>query len=256
MTSQRTASTLFVIGIGLMATIVVLGKYHLAPILDSLGVRAYQAKFGDPGMLKFLLFAVGFPLGAGLTMLGGYSLSGAQRSRTALLVVLTLVAAIAAVLVQGIFGTKHSPAYFGVGGITIGALVTVTFWYWGHYRRALPETLRASADLQACGYLWFAVAAWNTCGFGGMPSYAIYPQKLLAHDSLWFSRHLACGAPPGRAPVSAQRSNSSISPFANDSLRRSGSARPRACAANTRSVSSCAMTRTWRSDCARSQSRK
>ncbi|KPL28009.1 MAG: hypothetical protein AMJ72_05525 [Acidithiobacillales bacterium SM1_46] len=187
MTSQRTASTLFVIGIGLMATIVVLGKYHLAPILDSLGVRAYQAKFGDPGMLKFLLFAVGFPLGAGLTMLGGYSLSGAQRSRTALLVVLTLVAAIAAVLVQGIFGTKHSPAYFGVGGITIGALVTATFWYWGHYRRALPETLRASADLQACGYLWFAVAAWNTCGFGGMPSYAIYPQKLLAHESLWFA---------------------------------------------------------------------
>lgn len=187
MASHRTASTLFVSGIVLMATIVVLGKYYLAPILDPLGVRAYEARFGDPGMLKFLLFAVGFPLGAGLTMLGGYFLSGAQRSRTAWLVVLTFVAAIAAVLVQGIFGTEHSPAYFGIGGISIGALVAVTFWYWGRYRQALPETLRASADLQACGYLWFAVAAWNTCGFGGMPSYAIYPQKLLAHDSLWFA---------------------------------------------------------------------
>jgi len=187
MASRRFAITLFISGIAVMIAVTALGKYQLAPILDPLGVRAYQARYGDPGMLAFLFFAVGFPLGAGLTMLGGYTLSGARRSRTGALLTVTLVAAIAAILVQGIFGTRHSPAYFGIGGITIGVLVAATFWYWGSYRLGLPETLRASADLQACGYLWFAVAAWNTCGFGGMPSYAIYPQKLLAHDSLWFA---------------------------------------------------------------------
>ncbi len=49
------------------------------------------------------------------------------------------------------------------------------------------EAARTAADLQAGGYLWFAVAAWNLCGVGGMPSFALYPQKMLSFDSQFFA---------------------------------------------------------------------
>jgi hypothetical protein len=38
----------------------------------------------------------------------------------------------------------------------------------------------AALDLQAIGYFCFALAAWNSCGFGSVPSFALFPEKMIA----------------------------------------------------------------------------
>ena len=43
------------------------------------------------------------------------------------------------------------------------------------------------ADLQGAGYLCFAISAWNLCGIGGMPSFALEPTRMLALGSRSFA---------------------------------------------------------------------
>lgn len=187
MTRPRMGMTVFAIGAGLMGFVTVLGKAWLQPAMQELGIRGYEATYGDPGMLVFLLFALGFPLGIGLCLTGGLLWSDATRTRVGGFLALAVAAALLAILVPLIFGTANSPVFFGAGGILIMVLVMLSVWYWGRYRAGLPEAARTAVDLQAGGYLWFAVAAWNLCGVGGMPSFALYPQTMLNFDSQFFA---------------------------------------------------------------------
>jgi hypothetical protein len=184
---QRRGMFWFGAGVALMVFVTAFGKFSLQSTLSELGIQGYRATYGDPGMLRFLLFALGFPLGAGFCLVGAMRWSEQSCRRTLGFVALTVVAAFTSVLVPVIFGTNASPAYFGTGGVLILALVAAVFWYWGRYRGRLPEAMRAAADLQACGYLWFAVAAWNLCGVGSMPSYALDPVKMIQLGSQSFA---------------------------------------------------------------------
>jgi hypothetical protein len=184
---SRSGVLLFFVGVTMMLAIAALGRFGLQPSMQDYGLRGYQAIYGDAGMLPFLVFALGFPVGAGLCAIGAVWMSAASRGTLRWFVTLTLVAAVTSVLVPAMFGAVVSPSYFGAGGVLILLLVAATFWYWGRYRAGLPETARGAADLQACGYLWFAVAAWNLCGVGGMPGYALYPERVIRFGSQGFA---------------------------------------------------------------------
>jgi hypothetical protein len=60
-------------------------------------------------------------------------------------------------------------------------------WHWGRFRLRLNDAKREAADWQGLGYLSFALAAWNLCGFGGMPGFAVYPQKMIELNAIPFA---------------------------------------------------------------------
>ena len=178
MTRQRMGVIVFVTGAVLIAAAVILGKF-IQPDIVKLGLRRYEAMRGNWGALKFLLFAVGVPVGAGAAVAGAALFGNASDRRVALFALLAAAGAFAAMVVPALFGAARSPTFFGIGGVLIAALALATVWFWGHYRARQTEASRDAADMQAAGYLCFAVAAWNLCGVGGMPGFALYPQKML-----------------------------------------------------------------------------
>jgi hypothetical protein len=187
MNGRTSGAILFGAGAALMGLAVILGKYFLTE-LHQLGLIGFEAAYGSRGMLKFLLFALGFPLGAGLAVLGMLVRAGAPAARVALFAAAAVLGAFGSVLVPLAFGTRPSPAYFGTGGIVIMLLALATAWFWGKHRARLAEaSARTAADLQALGYLCFALAAWNLCGVGGMPGFALYPDKMIALDARDFA---------------------------------------------------------------------
>jgi hypothetical protein len=186
--SSRAGLAVFVAGLVLMISATLFGRFGLQPSMEMLGLHGYQAAHGDTGMLHFLLFAVGFPIGAGLCIVGaGWAPWDSEASTGGRFLLLTLAAASASILVPAVFGTGTSPAYFGTGGVLILGLAAASILYWGRYRTSLTGRARGAADLQACGYLWFAVAAWNLCGVGGMPGYSVYPERVFRFDTQDFA---------------------------------------------------------------------
>jgi hypothetical protein len=175
--TSRKGLWLFALGAILTMSVVIVGKFFL-PDWQNPGAGHFQGLQGRPAMLKFILFACGFPLGIGLSVWGA-SLFGASRGvRARLFAVAAVVGPLLMFLVPALAGTANSPLYFGTGGIILLVLILLAIWSWGHYRAGLAEAARTASDLQVLGYLCFALAAWNTCGVGGMPGFALYPAKM------------------------------------------------------------------------------
>jgi hypothetical protein len=186
MGTQRSGLVLFAAGIAVMVADIVYGK-QIQSEVAALGIAGIQAKYGDAGGLKLLLFAFAFPFGVGISLLGAALFGGTARTRVGRFGGLALLVVLAPVLTPGIFGTQHSPNYFGYGGMSILALVALAMWFWGNYRKRVSEAMRPAADWQGLGLLAFALAAWNLCGFGGMPGFAVYPEKMIALGAIPFA---------------------------------------------------------------------
>jgi hypothetical protein len=186
MNAVRIGIVLYLIGVVIMAGDVFYGR-TIQTEVTALGIAGIQAKYGNAGGLKLLAFAFGFPLGVGLSLLGAALLGGTAKTRPARLGGWALLVILVPILTPGILGTSHSPGYFGIGGITILGLVAASMWYWGRFRVRLDDARRPAADWQGLGYLAFALAAWNLCGFGGMPSFAVYPEKMIALNAIPFA---------------------------------------------------------------------
>jgi len=176
----------YLAGVAIMVGDVVYGRFIQAEV-SSLGIEGIRARDGDVGGLKLLWFAFSFPLGVGLSLLGAAALGGSAGSRLGRFGGFAMLVILVPLLTPGVFGTQHSPDYFGYGGLLILVLVAMATWYWGQYRQRLSEATRAAADWQGLGYLAFALAAWNLCGFGGMPSFAVYPEKMIALNAVPFA---------------------------------------------------------------------
>lgn len=183
---QRVGLLLFLAGVAVMIVDVFFGK-QIQEEVTALGIAAILAKDGEIAGLKLLLFAFAFPLGTGLSLLGAALFGGTAQTRAGRIGGLALLVILAPLLAPGVFGTQHSPAYFGYGGVTILVLVALAMWFWGKYRLRLSEVARPAADWQGLGLLAFALAAWNLCGFGGMPSFAVYPEKMITLKAVPFA---------------------------------------------------------------------
>jgi len=186
MTLLRYRLGMSIAGAIIMVASVLMG-HAIQEDIAALGVDAYAQQTGLGGWLKFMLFAFGFPLGLAVSAIGALLGTGeAPRGvfwRGLVLVLLVM----ASVLVPLMCGRQLSPAFFGVGGYSILGLVVIATWLWGSHRARIPCGNRLAADLQGAGYLCFAMAAWNLCGVGGMPSFALEPKRMLALESLGFA---------------------------------------------------------------------
>jgi len=178
---------LFIAGILLILVIFVIGR-GMQPEIERLGMDAYQRSHGLVGLLRFFLFAFGFPLALGLCALGALRRGPTRPLTTTLLVIVVVISSFAAILVPLLFGRQPAPAFFGIGGISITVLVLIGTWTWGGYRRRLSDAMRRAVDLQAIGYLMFALAAWDLCGSVGMPSFLIYPEQAVELGTQAFAR--------------------------------------------------------------------
>lgn len=183
---QRLGIGIYVLGLLLMVSDVIYGK-QIQSEVAMLGLVGMQAKYGNSGVVKLLLFAFSFPLGLGLSLIGAALLGGTANSRAGRLGAIALLLVLVPIFAPGVFSTQHSPSYFGYGGMAILVLVAASLWFWGQYRLRLAGSMRTSADLQGLGLLSFALAAWNLCGFAGMPGFAVYPEKMLALAAIPFA---------------------------------------------------------------------
>ena len=186
MNTQRLGSIVYLTGLAVMIGDVIYGK-QIQTEVAALGLAGMQATHGDAGVLKLLLFAFTLPLGMGISLLGAALFGGTAKSHVGRIGGIALLVVLVPFLTPGIIGTQHSPNYFGFGGMTILALVAVAMWFWGKYRMRLSAAMRPAADWQGLGLLAFALAAWNLCGFGGMPGFAVYPEKMIALNAIPFA---------------------------------------------------------------------
>ena len=186
MKPQRLGMLLYLFGVAVTLGDVLYG-YAIQSEVAALGIEGIRAQYGDLGGIKLLLFAFLFPLGVGLSLLGAALFGGTAATRAGRLGGLVLVVVLVPILAPGLFGVQHSPNYFGYGGITILVLVVTSMWFWGQYRLRVNETMRTATDWQGLGLLAFALAAWNLCGFGGMPSFAVYPHKMIEFNAIPFA---------------------------------------------------------------------
>ena len=182
---QRQGEVILAIGILAMVAIVIYGEFLQAE-LNLRGVAGMEAAYGPLGLARVLVFALGFPLGIALTFMGAALFTATDRRAPLYSLLVALVAA-SAPLLYGILGNHTSAWYFGGGGIVLMALIALSAWWWGNYRARVPESVRATVDLQGAGLACFAVAAWNLCGAGAMPGFALFPERLLELDSRGFA---------------------------------------------------------------------
>ena len=177
---------MFFTGLALMALSAVMGKI-VQPDLAELGIDGLLRARGMPGMVPAMIFFFAFPLGLVVSLVGAAGMRRTFHARTWLFALLAVPAIAVVVLVPQLFGREPSPEYFGSGGLAILVLAGATIYYWGSYRARQPASRHAALDLQAVGYLCFALAAWNTCGVGGAPSFALAPEKMLALEARDFA---------------------------------------------------------------------
>ena len=183
---QKTGLYLFAAGIIVMLADVIYGR-TIQDEVAMLGLDGIRAKHGDAGGLRVLLFAFGWPLGAALALLGAALFGGTAKTRAGRFGGIAFFVVLVPIVTPGLFGAAHSPAYFGWGGVTIMVLASASLWFWGHHRMRLSVAQRPAADWQGLGLLAFVLAAWNLCGFGGMPSFAVYPEKMIALNAIPFA---------------------------------------------------------------------
>jgi len=169
-----------------MAASVIIGN-GIQDDMRRLGIVAYAAQFGAIGWLRFLFFAFGFPVGLAIGSLGVMIFEGPSRKGLLYLGGPVLGSAASAILVPSVAGSQASPLFFNVGGWFILAFVVATMWLWGARRAKLPAASRFALDLHGTGHLCFAIAAWNLCGVGGMPSFALAPEIMVATGSQAFA---------------------------------------------------------------------
>ena len=176
----------FFAGLIIMIAAVLTGNV-IQPTVTELGMDAYLAHNGSTGWIGFMLFAFGFPLGLGICATGLFAASGGAGTRLLPFGLLLLVAALLPVLASLLLGRQPDATFFGTAGYILVLLIVVTLWLWGSHRASLKVSERMAADFQGAGYICFAMAAWNLCGVGGMPAYALMPERMLATGSTDFA---------------------------------------------------------------------
>jgi hypothetical protein len=169
-----------------MALSAVMGKVLQSRFFE-VGMTGFQQDHGIAGMVLAMAFFFSFPVGLVICLMGAVTMSRSLTGRIWPFALLAIPGIAIVILVPMVFGRGLSASYFGIGGVSILMLSAATIYYWGVYRSRQPGSRHAALDLQAIGYLCFALAAWNICGFGSVPSFALFPEKMIALGSRDFA---------------------------------------------------------------------
>jgi hypothetical protein len=179
MSNKRTGILVFIAGLIVMALSAIMGKV-LQSQLYEVGITGFQKAHGTTGMIPAMVFFFSFPVGLVICLMGAVTMSKSLTGRVWPFALLAIPGIAVVILVPLIFRRGLSASYFGIGGVSILVLAAATIYYWGSYRARQPTRRHAALDLQAIGYFCFALAAWNSCGFGSVPSFALFPEKMIA----------------------------------------------------------------------------
>ena len=179
MSNNRVGVVVFASGLVVMILSAIMGKVLQSQLFE-LGISGLQQTHGMTGMVPAMVFFFSFPVGLVICLVGAVSMRSHLSGRVWPYALLVVPAVAIVVLVPMVFGRELSADYFGIGGVSILLLSAATIYYWGSYRARQPASRHAALDLQAIGYLCFALAAWNSCGFGSVPSFALFPEKMIA----------------------------------------------------------------------------
>lgn len=186
MANKRAGIPVFFVGLTVMALSAIMGKV-LQSRLFEVGMTGFQQDHGIAGMVLAMVFFFSFPVGLVICLMGAVTMSKSLTGRVWPFALLIIPGIAIVILVPVIFGRGLSASYFGIGGVSILVLSAATIYYWGAYRARQPGSRHAALDLQAIGYFCFALAAWNSCGFGSVPSFALFPEKMIALGSRDFA---------------------------------------------------------------------
>jgi len=179
MSNNRTGVLIFLVGLIVMALSAVMGKVVQSQLYE-LGIDGLQETDGTTGMVAAMVFFFSFPVGLVICLMGAVSKRKSLGGRIWPYSLLAIPGIAVVVLVPIVFGRELSANYFGTGGVSILLLSAATIYFWGTYRARQPANRHTALDLQAIGYLCFALAAWNTCGLGSVPFFALFPEKMIA----------------------------------------------------------------------------
>ena len=175
----------YIFGVALMVLATITGKL-IQDDLSVLGAQNYL-QGGLTHVTAMFFFIFGFPMGVGFCLSGVALMGGKDKLHPLIFVVLAALSILIIMFIHKVLGVAQSPAYFGTGGITLLVLMVVSIWFWGKYRATCPNVSKNAIDLQAIGYLFFGLAAWNLCGVGGPPGFALYPEKMLVLEPKFFA---------------------------------------------------------------------
>jgi len=186
--AERNRDGRYALGIGaiIMIASLVTGRF-IQTGLGTHGHVVFTDLYGFSGWAGFLLFAFGFPLGLSISAIGLYRTSEKSWKHTIGAFVVVLVAMLSTVIIPLLFGREQSAVFFGTGGYLMLLVLLAVTWLWGKYRARLPREARAGTDLKGAGYLCFAVATWNLCGIGAMPSFALEPERMIEFGTREFA---------------------------------------------------------------------
>jgi len=173
------------IGIGIFfagIVIIIAGQFlgiRVGSRIQEVGIQ----RFLDGYMNLFRSYYLSYPLGIIIAVIGTLY-SRVTSSRLILFLIIGLVSLTVYDQAQLIAGTYPNPLFFGIGGGLITLILFSLIWCWAENRVELGEKAKTAADLQMLGYVFFAFAAWSACGIGGVPGYALYPNKMIEFQTL------------------------------------------------------------------------
>ncbi|MFC2138611.1 hypothetical protein ACFLTE_10580, partial [Bacteroidota bacterium] len=159
-------------------------KLYIAPVIEKVGIIEFIKNSGLRENILFTVFKAGFPLGAGITIIGAAILSDANRKRIWWYAWLIILVALIISIIPKVFGDEYFQGYYGISGIIITSLFLLFSWFWSRNRHKLDDKSQIAADLKMAGYLFFLLASWQFCSLWGMPIFLSYPEKTIQFHTL------------------------------------------------------------------------
>jgi hypothetical protein len=176
---------IYVVGLCVMLLILFLGA-QLDPLLRSMGMSAYLQEYRLAGVVKFFGFVFAFPIGLTICILAGADLKNLTLRYTLYVIALTAAISNLVLLWPEVVGKDYQPLYFGTGGVSMLVMISISGWLWSRLRASAKGARCFYHDLQGIGYFCFAMATWHSCGVGGLPGFAIYPDEVMQVKSYPF----------------------------------------------------------------------
>lgn len=131
------------------------------------------------GATKTVLWLFSFQLGLFFLTLAALLRANARRGLRWTFVLLALAW-------LGFAGIQSLPRagapFYIVFGSLILVLIAIVIWRWSNLRPSLEGPDLRAHDFRLFGYLFFAMAAWDVCGFGSM-GFMLHPEKAAAFET-------------------------------------------------------------------------
>jgi len=156
--------------------------WWVTPIYRNVPIEEVNQTVLAVGGPLFIILALSIPLGAAMAAIGILLYAENEKSR----IWPIAIAGAFILLISMFFSTMaYYPVMFGLlAGLIVLSFIAI-LWYWGKRRVTLKGPARTAADLQLIGYLFFIMAAGNTCTILGNPFWGLYfPEKVLETNAL------------------------------------------------------------------------